>query len=94
MWLSRGDPVRWNTVWGTSPAKIEDGGETLDTHFRYDREHLISGLFQGCEGMNVGGTRKLRIAPHLAFRETGVPGSIPPYALLTAEIHFLSAGLP
>jgi hypothetical protein len=94
MWLSRGDPVRWTTAWGTSPAHLEDDGETLDTHFRYDREHLIAGIFQGCEGMNVGGTRKLRIAPHLAYREAGVSGSIPPNALLTVEISFLSEGLP
>lgn len=94
MWLSRGDPVRWTTALGTSPARIDDEGETLDTHFRYDREHLIAGLFHGCEGMKLGGTRKLRIAPHLAYRETGVPGSIPPNALLTVEIQFLSAGSP
>jgi hypothetical protein len=53
MWLSRGDPVRWTTPWGTSRARIDDGGKTLDTYFRYDREHLIGGLFHGCEGMNV-----------------------------------------
>ena len=85
--------MRWTTAWGTSPAKIEDDGETLDTHFRYDREHLIAGLFYGCEGMNVGGKRKLRIAPHLAYRDAGVPGSIPPNALLTAEIEILAEGL-
>jgi FKBP-type peptidyl-prolyl cis-trans isomerase len=28
--------------------------------------------------MNVGGTRLLRIAPHLAYREEGVQGVIPP----------------
>jgi hypothetical protein len=94
LWLHQGDPVRWNSPWGTSPAILKDNGETLVTHLRVDREQLFAGLFYGCEGMNVGGKRKLRIAPHLAFREQGVPGVIPANALLTAELEFISEGLP
>ena len=94
MWLHKGDPVRWSRPWGTSPANLEEDGLTLVTHVRIDREQLIAGLFYGCEGMNVGGKRKLRIAPHLAFREEGVPGIIPPNALLTAEMEFIGEGLP
>jgi len=40
--------------------------------------------------MNVGGTRLLSIAPHLAYRNEGVPGSIPPNAVLKAELSVLS----
>jgi FKBP-type peptidyl-prolyl cis-trans isomerase len=47
---------------------------------------LISGLFYGVEGMRVGGTRRLEIAPHLAYGDRGVPGIIPANAVLTAEI--------
>jgi hypothetical protein len=94
MWLHRGDSIRWSRAWGTSPARLEDDGATLVTHVRIDREQLIAGLFYGCEGMSVGGKRKLRIAPHLAYREQGVPGVIPANALLTAEIEFVSEGLP
>ena len=94
MWLHRGEPIRWSTVWGTSPARLEDDGATLVTHVRIDREQLIAGLYYGCEGMNVGGKRTLRIAPHLAYREHGVPGVVPENALLTAEIEFVSEGLP
>jgi len=94
MWLHKGDPVRWNAPWGTEPARLEDDGTTLVTYVRIDREFLIAGLFYGCEGMNVGGKRKLRIAPHLAFRDEGVPGVIPPNALLTAELEVVSEGFP
>ena len=94
MWLHRGDPIRWTGPWGSSPATLEDNGETLVTYFRYDREQLIAGLFYGCEGMNVGGTRTLRIAPHLAYREIGVPGCIPPNALITVEVGILAQGYP
>jgi peptidylprolyl isomerase/FKBP-type peptidyl-prolyl cis-trans isomerase FkpA len=36
--------------------------------------------------MRVGGMRRPRIAPHLAYGERGVPDVIPPNAVLTAEI--------
>jgi hypothetical protein len=94
MWLQCGDPIRWSSAWGASPARLEDDGATLVTHVRIDREQLIAGLFYGCEGMNVGGKRKLQIAPHLAYHEQGVPGVIPANALLTAEIEFVGEGLP
>ncbi|WP_297764830.1 FKBP-type peptidyl-prolyl cis-trans isomerase [uncultured Alcanivorax sp.] len=94
IWLHRGESVRWERVWGTSPAELNDNGETLVTHVRIDREQLIAGLFYGCEGMHVGGRRILRIAPHLAYREQGVPGIIPANALLTAELEFINEGLP
>ncbi|SUS05895.1 Peptidyl-prolyl cis-trans isomerase [uncultured Defluviicoccus sp.] len=94
MWLHKGDPVRWDRPWGTSPMSLEDDGTTLLTHVRIDREKLIAGLFYGCAGMRVHGRRRLRIAPRLAFRERGVPGVVPPHALLVAEIEILGEGLP
>ena len=41
--------------------------------------------------MHVGGTRRLEIAPHLAWGEKGVPGMIPENALVLAEITILEA---
>lgn len=87
LWLSRGDPVRWPTAWGpVGVARLEHNGETLITQVRVDRRSLVSGLFYGVEGMRVGGTRRLEIAPHLGYGERGVPGVIPANAVLTAEI--------
>jgi FKBP-type peptidyl-prolyl cis-trans isomerase len=43
------------------------------------------------EGMRVGGTRRLEIAPHLAYGDRGVPGVVPAGALLTAEVTMLEA---
>jgi FKBP-type peptidyl-prolyl cis-trans isomerase len=51
---------------------------------------MFAGLYYGVQGMRIGGTRRLRIAPHLGYREVGVPGSIPDNALLTVEITILS----
>lgn len=91
MWLSRGDSIRWTKPWGLyDQARIEDDGATLITSLRVDREYMFAGLFYGVEGMRVGGTRRIKVAPHLGYREAGVPGIIPPNALLTVEVYVLS----
>ena len=90
--LSRGEAVRWQTAWGpVGAARLEEDGETLITEIFVNRGQLISGLFYGVDGMRVGGTRRLEIAPHLAYADRGVPGIIPPNAVLTAEITILEA---
>ena len=96
LWLNRGEPVRWHMPWGldVGNARLEDNGETLITKVRIDRVSLINGLFYGVDGMRVGGTRRLEIAPHLGYGDRGVPGVIPASALLTAEITILEARGP
>ena len=87
LWLNRGEAVRWQEAWGpVGVARLEDEGTTLVTDLRIDRRSLVSGLFYGVEGMHVGGTRRLEIAPHLAYGDRGVPGVIPAGAVLIAEI--------
>ena len=92
LWLNKGAPVRWQNPWGTVGATwLHDNGETLVTEARIDRRSLVSGLFYGVEGMRVGGTRRLEMAPHLGYGENGVPGVIPANAVLTAEVTILEA---
>lgn len=90
LWLNQGEPVRWDRPWGLiDRARLEDEGETLFTDLRIDRENLFAGLFQGIEGMRIGGRRKLKISPHLAYGEKGIPGKIPAQAVIIAEIEFI-----
>jgi hypothetical protein len=92
VWLNKGQAVRWQTAWGpVGAARLDDNGGTLITEVRIDRRSLVSGLFYGVDGMRVGGTRRLEIAPHLAYGDRGVPGVIPAGALLVAEITILEA---
>jgi uncharacterized protein len=92
LWLNKGQAVRWQTAWGqVGIAKLDDNGETLLTEVRIDRRSLVNGLFYGVEGMRVGGTRRLEIAPHLAYGDQGVAGVIPAGAVWTAEITILEA---
>lgn len=91
VWLHKGDPVRWPEAWVFGNTRLEDDGLTLITNVEIHRRSLMNGLFYGVEGMRVGGTRRLEIAPHLAYGDRGVPGVIPAGALLTVEITILEA---
>jgi hypothetical protein len=51
--------------------------------------HCITGLLDGIVGMRVGGKRTLIISPHLAYGAEGLPGKIPPNALLRCEVELL-----
>ena len=91
MWLHHGEPVRWSIAGGpVGVARLEDDGATLVTEWRIDRGTLIPGVFYGIDGMRVGGLRRLEIAPHLGYGARGVPGVIPPNALLVAEVSLLA----
>jgi hypothetical protein len=91
LWLRHGDVVRWTAASGpVGRAWLEDDGTTMVTEVRIDRRSLLNGLFYGIEGMRVGGTRRLEIAPHMGYGDRGVPGVIPAGAVLTAEITVLA----
>lgn len=91
-WLNQGEPVRWKGASGpVGIARLEDNGETLFTEIHVNRGTLINGLFYGLDGMRIGGTRRLEIAPHLAYGARGVPGVIPPNAVLRVEVTVLEA---
>lgn len=49
----------------------------------------IAGLRYGIEGMRVGGQRTLVISPHLAYGMQGIPGQIPPNAVIRCEVELV-----
>jgi hypothetical protein len=53
------------------------------------KRDCFAGLRQGIEGMCVGGHRELIISPHLGYGAEGVPGRIPPNAVLRLEVELL-----
>ena len=58
--------------------------------FKVGERNTIAGLSYGVAGMRVGGRRRLRVAPHLAYRAVGVPGLIPPNAMLVFEVELVA----
>lgn len=49
----------------------------------------FAGLRRGIVGMSEGGLRRLRVSPHLAFGKEGVPGVIPPEAVVVCSVRLL-----
>ena len=70
MWLNKGDEV-----------PMAGSSDTV-----WSRGELLNGIFYAMEGMREGGFRKVRISPHMMYREAGFGEMIPPNAVLTVAI--------
>lgn len=70
-----------------------DRGEQIQENqlysFRVGKRRVIPGLEYGVEGMRVGGERRLRVAPHLAYRDPAIPGQVPARAVLEFYVTLL-----
>ncbi len=90
LYLNKGDEVLLNEKQAEHVPKekirIQDGVMLIDRTVRLGRQEVTAGVEHALIGMNVGGYRKVRISPHLAYRDNGLPDLIPPHAVLAAEI--------
>lgn len=90
LYLNKGDEVLLNEkqVEHVSKEKIriQDGVRLIDRTVTLGRREVIAGVEHTLIGMTVGGYRKVRISPHLAYRDKGISDLIPPHAVLIAEI--------
>ena len=71
----------------------------VDHTLMLGRRQAIAGIEHALIGMKVGGYRNVRVSPHLAYRDKGIPALIPPDAVLMCEIWLrdienLSSGEP
>jgi FKBP-type peptidyl-prolyl cis-trans isomerase len=57
--------------------------------FRVGKRRAIPGLEYGVEGMRVGGERRLRVGPHLAYGDQPIPGIVPVRAVLEFRVTLL-----
>jgi len=90
LYLNKGDEVPLNERQLESVLseriRIQDGVKLIDRTITLGRREVIAGVEHALLGMKVGGYRKVRISPHLAYREKGLPGLVPSNAVLVAEI--------
>ena len=89
LYLNKGDEVLLNETQEEHVSKekirIQDGVTLIDRTVTLGRREVVAGVEHALIGMKVGGYRKLRISPRLAYRDKGLPDLIPPHAVLVAE---------
>ncbi len=90
IFLNQGDEVMLNETQAEhlpqDMIRVEGGVIFVDHKTMLGSRQTIAGVEHVLMGMKVGGYRKVRISPHLAYRDTGIPDLIPPDALLICEI--------
>jgi hypothetical protein len=94
--LSRGDEIPMNTMSATDRESIlahhpeilsqVDGYEFINFNARLGKREACAGVEYSLYGMREGGYRKVKVSPHLAYGETGIPDQVPANAVIVFDI--------
>jgi FKBP-type peptidyl-prolyl cis-trans isomerase FkpA len=97
------EAVKGKTVTIQAIGRLNKGDMFCSTHlygqpwkFKAGGHKAIAGLSKGVLGMRVGGKRRIRVSPHLGYRDQSIPANglfqlpIPPNSVLVFEIELLS----
>jgi FKBP-type peptidyl-prolyl cis-trans isomerase len=90
LFLNKGDEIPLNETQAKHLPKemirVVEGMTFIDRIIVLGRREAIAGVEHALIGMKVDGYRKVRISPHLAYHDKGIPDLIPPDAVLICEI--------
>jgi FKBP-type peptidyl-prolyl cis-trans isomerase len=90
LFLNKGDEVPLNEKQVQHLPKdmirVEAGVTFVDHETLLGSRQTIAGVEHTLIGMKVGGYRKVRVSPHLAYRDEGITDLVPPDAVLICEI--------
>ncbi|OQW31312.1 MAG: hypothetical protein A4E19_20290 [Nitrospira sp. SG-bin1] len=90
LYLNKGKEVPLNEKQAEHAPKetirMQYGVTLIDRTVTLGHREVIAGVDHALLDMKVGGYRKVRISPHLAYRDKGIPDLIPPRAVLVVEI--------
>ena len=90
LFLNKGDEVPLNEKQvqhlPQDMVRVEAGVTFVDHKTLLGSRQTIAGVEHTLIGMKVGGYRKVRVSPHLAYRDKGIPGLVLPDAVLICEI--------
>jgi FKBP-type peptidyl-prolyl cis-trans isomerase len=90
IFLNKGDEVllyeRQADYLPEKMIRTEDGNRFIDHMTTLGQREAIAGIEYSLIGMKQGGYRKVRLSPHLAYRDQGLDDLIPPNAVLIVEL--------
>jgi hypothetical protein len=90
IFLNKGEEVEINERQAArlpeSMVRNDEGRPFIDHAITLGRRQAIAGIEQALLGMKLGGYRKVRLSPHLAYGAKGLPGLIPAHAVLVVEL--------
>jgi FKBP-type peptidyl-prolyl cis-trans isomerase (trigger factor) len=90
MFLNQGDEIPLNERQAEHlPAemmRIVNGTRLVDHRTTLGSREAIAGVEYSLIGMKKGGYRKVRVSPHLAFRDKGLSDLVPGNAVLVVEL--------
>lgn len=90
LYLNKGDEIPLNARQAEYlPAhriRNEQGYRFIDHSIELGSRQAMAGVEYSLLGMKQGGYRKVRVSPHLAYREHGLDDLIPPNAVLIVEL--------
>ena len=90
IFLNQGDEVPLNDLQAkqvpNEMIRVVDGVTFIDHTTVLGQRQTIAGIEHALAGMKAGGYRKVRIGPHLAYRDKGIQDLIPADAVLVVEL--------
>lgn len=91
IFLNRGDevPINGNLAERGIPEdriRQEQDQLLIDHISVLGKRQVIAGIEKALFGMRAGGFRRIRVSPHLAYRDRGLPGLVPPDAVLNISV--------
>jgi FKBP-type peptidyl-prolyl cis-trans isomerase len=90
IFLNKGDEVllyeRQADYLPEKMIRTENGNRFIDHTTTLGQREAIAGIEYSLIRMKQGGYRKVRLSPHLAYRDQGLDDLIPPNAVLIVEL--------
>ncbi len=90
IFLNQGEEVPLNEIQSKSlpehRIRVEGDSPFVDHTTTLGKRQTMAGIEHSLVGMKEGGYSRVRVSPHLAYREQGIPGLIPENAVLVVEI--------
>ncbi len=84
-----GDKVGVNYMIAQGGKQIEVSPAGTPMVFTVGKDQALKAMDEGVQTMKVGGKRTLTVPPSLGYGVEGVPGRVPPNAIMTIEMELV-----